>query len=148
MIFGAPEPEPLRVSVDVRRVLVCDEAAPIRRKLQEILHRTGIGNTEMRIARSSVEALECFALEHPHVVLTELVGRNPEEGLEMVLEMLSIDPQVRVILVTAEPPDSPLVRAAIRAGVFAVVSKPLRHEKVRQVLAELDAEEGGIERFR
>lgn len=148
MIPGATEPQTLRVSVDLRRVLVCDEALPIRRKLQEILHRAGIAGTEMRIADNAEKAMEIFALDHPDVVFTELVGEDAQAGLAMVLEMLSLDPQVRIVLVTAEAEDSAVVRAAVRAGVFAVVPKPLRHEKVRHVLADIDSEEGGIERFR
>lgn len=147
MIPGAAHHEPRRVNLDIRRFLVFDEALPIRRKLQEILHRTGVSAGELRVTGTRDEALEHFALHHPHVVFMELPGA-PGEGLEMVLEMLGIDPQVRIVLVTAESPDSPFVRAAVRAGVFAVIQKPLRHEKVRQVLAELDSEEGGIERFR
>lgn len=147
MIPGATHNEPLRIAVDLRRYLVFDEALPIRRKLQEILYRTGISSTELRVTGTRDEALETFAIHHPHVVFMELPGA-PGDGLEMVLEMLEVDPQVRIVLVTAESQDSAVVRSAVRAGVFAVISKPLRHEKVRQVIAELDAEEGGIERFR
>lgn len=148
MIPGASTPEPLRVRVDTRRFLIVDEALPVRRKLQEILHRTGVAASEMRVAEGAEAAMELFVMEHPDVVFTELLGDDAQAGLEMVLEMLRIDPQVRVVLVTAEPVDSVLVRSAVRAGVFAVVPKPLRHEKLRQVISEIEAEEGGIERFR
>ncbi|HVM44749.1 MAG TPA: response regulator, partial [Candidatus Thermoplasmatota archaeon] len=137
--------EPL--AVELRSVLVVDEALPIRRKLIDILQRAGVGATDVHEARSAREALELFARARPTVVLCELV-EDASRGLEMVLEMLMLDPRARVVLVTAEDPDSPVVRAAIRAGAFGVVRKPLRHEAIRQVLAEIEAEEGGIERYR
>lgn len=135
------------LALRLRHVLVVDDALPIRRKLLDILHRTGMGATEVAMAQSADEAMELFAKLHPTLVFCELVG-DSTRGLEMVLEMLSLDPQVKVVLVTAEDPSSPAVRQAIRAGAFGVVRKPLRHETIRAVLAEIESEEGGIERYR
>lgn len=148
MLPGQLKPEARESSVELRRILVVDEAMPIRRKLGEILARTGLAPGQLRVVATADEALEVFALEHPDLVFAELVGPDPQVGLEMVLEMLSIDPHARIVLVTAEDPEGPLVRQAIRGGVFAVLAKPLRHDKVRQILSEIDSEEGGIERFR
>ncbi|HEX2022619.1 MAG TPA: response regulator [Candidatus Thermoplasmatota archaeon] len=130
------------------RILVVDEAVPIRNTLVEILLKLGVAEGDVEQASSGDEALAAFRREVPHVVFAELVGVHPEDGLEIVHEMLDRAPQVRIVLVTAEARDSPEVRAAVRAGVFAIVEKPLRHEKIRQVLSDLAAEEGGIERFR
>ena len=138
---------PGTVTVAVRKVLVVDEALPVRRKLLDILHRAGVPASEVKMAEHAEEALAIFALEHPTLVFCELVG-EASRGLEMVLEMLTVDPQSKIVLVTAEDPASPLVRQAIRAGVFGVILKPLRHEAIRSILAELGSEEGGIERFR
>lgn len=148
MIPGASRHEPVEAHGGLRRVLIVDEALPVRRKLVDILQRAGLSAEQVRAAASSEEGLEAYTLYRPDVVFTEMVGEDPEAGLEMVLEMLSIDPRTRVVLVTAEPPESPLVRQAVRTGVFAVVPKPLRHEKIRAVLAEIESEEGGIERYR
>lgn len=131
-----------------QRILVCDEAVPIRRALLDALKKMGIAETEIFSAAQPEEALTIFAKERPTVVFTEFLGVHPEDGLEVVHEMLEREPQTKVVLVTAEPIDGPEVRAAIRAGVFAVVAKPLRHEKIRQVLSDLESEAGGIERFR
>ena len=129
-------------------LLVVDESIPIRRKLVEILQKLGTGATQIVEASSAAEALEAFRAHRPQVVFAELIGVHAEDGLEIVHEMLEIDPASRVVLVTAESRESPEVRAAIRAGVFAFIEKPLRYEKIRQVLADLEAEEGGIERLR
>lgn len=139
---------PETVSLRLRRVLLVDEALPIRRKMLEVLHRAGLHGTQVQSVETAEKALEVFARDHPTLVFTEFVGKGEREGLGMILEMLDVDPQAKIVLLTAEDPESPLVRQAVRAGVFAVVRKPIRHEKIRQVLGEIEADEGGIERFR
>lgn len=131
-----------------RRVLVVDEAPPVVRALLEALQKSGVAREDVRVAAGAEEALEAFRSETPDVVFAELVGTRPEDGLEVVLEMLDRAPETKVVLVTAESREAPEVRAAIRAGAFAFIEKPLRHEKVRQVMQDLESEEGGIERFR
>lgn len=135
------------VTLQFRKILVVDEAPPVRRKLRDILSRAGVSATEILTAETAEAALEVFALEGPMLVFCELVG-GPAEGLAMVLEMLHVDPQAKVVLLTAEDPGSAVVRQAIRAGVFGVVKKPLRHEAIRSLLAEIGSEDGGIERLR
>lgn len=138
---------PGTVTLRMRRVLVVDDALPIRRKLVDILHRAGVAANEVTLCETAEDAAGRFVLERPTLVFCELVGSS-EGGLSMVLEMLAVDPQAKIVLVTAEDPSAQVVRQAIRAGVFGLVRKPLRHEAIRQILAEIEAEEGGIERFR
>lgn len=148
VIPGTLRQEAAPVQVQLRRVLVVDDALPVRRKLQESLARAGIEAAQVRVAKTADEALAVFVMEHADLVFAELVGEDPQEGLRMILEMLHIDPRARIVLVTGEDPTGPLVRQAIRCGVFGVVEKPLRNDKIRQVLAEIESEDGGIERFR
>ena len=131
-----------------RRVLVVDEAPPVVRSLLDALQKAGVDPKDVQVAMGAHEAMESFRKDPPDVVFAELVGTRPEDGLEVVLEMLDAAPHVKVVLVTAEPRDSPEVRMAIRAGAFGFIEKPLRHDKVRQALQDLESEEGGIERFR
>lgn len=131
-----------------RQVLVLDEAIPVQRALLESLAKLGIPRDEIVVAATPEEALAAFRADPPRIVFAELVGARPEDGLEIVHEMLDRSPDTKIVLVTAEARDSPEVRAAVRAGVFAVVEKPLRSEKIRQVLQDLETEEGGIERYR
>lgn len=140
--------EAAKIQVDPGLVLIVDESLPVRNKLVEILLKMGSAAGQILQAASPEEALLLFRDRRPRMVFAELVGMHPEDGLEVIHEMLEIDPATRVVLLTSESRESPEVRAAIRAGVFAYVEKPLRHEKIRAVLADLEAEEGGIERYR
>lgn len=130
------------------RVLILDEALPIRNSLAEILRKLGVPDAGVIHATNPAEALAAFLPTPPEVVFAEFVGIHAEDGLEVIHEILDRFPRVRIVLLTAEPRESPEVRAAIRAGVFAYVEKPIRHEKIRAVLQDLEAEEGGIERLR
>ena len=130
------------------RVLVVDEALPVRSTLVEILHKLGTPDHDIAVATNEDEALAWFKADSPRLVFAEFIGVHNEDGLEVLHEMLERAPGVKIVLVTAEPRDAPEVRAALRAGIFAYVEKPVRHEKIRAVLQDLEAEEGGIERMR
>jgi len=138
----------VKESLVIDSALIVDEAVPIQRKLLDILHRAGFAASRVQMTADAESAMELFVREHPGVVFAEFVGDDPEEGLAMVLEMLKLDPQARVVLVTAEPRDSAVVRRAVRMGAFAVVEKPVRHETIRALLTDINNEAGGIERFR
>ncbi len=131
-----------------QRVLIADEALPIRRILLEILHKLGTSADRIIVATDAEETLAAFREHRPQLAFVEFMGVHLEDGLDVIHAMLETDPEARIVLLTAEPRESPEVRAAIRAGVFAVVEKPLRHEKIRAVLADLESEIGGIERYR
>lgn len=145
---GDVELAPQRVSASHGQVLIVDESLPVRAKMAEILTKLGTRATDILQATTPEQALEAFRALRPAIVFAELIGMHPEDGLEVIHEMLEIDPQARIVLVTAESRETPEVRAAIRAGVFAYIEKPLRHEKIRSIMQELEAEEGGIERYR
>jgi DNA-binding NarL/FixJ family response regulator len=128
-------------------ILVVDAAPGVRLELEEILAHSGARPSRIASAATAAEARSAFRALRPRVVLAELVGDDPADGLAMIVEMMATDPRARIVLVTAEEESSPLVRRAVRAGVFAVVRKPLRRETIRHVLLEIFAEEGGLERL-
>lgn len=145
---GAHDASQKEAAPQLRRVLIADEALPVRRVLLDILKKLGTPEKDILVGTDPGEALELFRKGAPTVVFMELIGVHPEDGLEVMHEMLDHDPEVKIVLITSESRDSAEVRAAVRAGVFAIVDKPLRHEKIRNVLAELESELGGIERYR
>ena len=140
--------EAVPLQVRSANVLILDEALPVRRALTEILGKLGVVPADIHEAETPEEALAKFTATMPRVVFTEFIGVHPDEGLDMIHAMLDAKPDAKIVLLTSEPRDAPEVRAAIRAGVFAHVEKPIRHDKIRAILSELDSEEGGVERYR
>lgn len=131
----------------VGRVLVIEESSAVRKRLVEILSLCA-GGVEIHAASTSRAGWELFQRARPTLVLMELVGEDPNEGLSLLRAMMEADDDLRIILVTSEDVHGPLVRKAIRYGTFSVVAKPLRHERIRQVLAEIDNETGLVARLR
>lgn len=137
-----------RKAIPRRTVLVVDESATIRVLAQEILAKLGYRGDAVDAVRLPREALARIGQPGgPSVVLMEL-DFEQEDGLPCALEMLERDPHLKLIVLTAEGTTCERVRRVVRAGAFAVLEKPLRHDKVRAVIADLDMEEGGIERVR
>lgn len=126
--------------------LVFDEMPAARRALIEALRKVGISSTDVAVADSLEHALDCYSAEEPRIVFFEIPSQAG--GIEALEEMLSRRPEAKVVLVTGESLDSPGVRRAVRAGIVAIVEKPLRVDRLRQVLLEIEQEEGGIERIR
>lgn len=138
-------PEPIHPALG-RAALVFEASPAARKALLDSLRKLGIPPEETAIATTLDEAFHAFTAEAPRLVFMELP--DTAGGIEALEEMLSRRPEARIVLVTGESRDSPGIRRAVRAGVFAVVDKPLRSERLRQVLSELEAEESSIERLK
>lgn len=113
------------------RVLVVDDSALARRNLRQILEPEGYDVVE---ADDGLVALERYFLDRPDVVLLDLVMKGMY-GLEVLKKLRELDPEVRVLVVSADVQMSSheLVEAA---GARGFVNKPFDRE---QILAALSA---------
>jgi len=101
------------------RVLVVDDESAILHTLQILLRGEGF---EVAVARTGREALERFAEFGPDVVLTDI--RMPGmDGLELLAELRKQDPEVPVILMTAQASLQSAVQA-VNQGAFYYLQKP------------------------
>jgi len=112
------------------KVLIVDDSALTRRSLRQILESAGCEVTE---AEDGLTALERYFLEKPEVVLLDLVMRGMY-GLEVLEKLRELDPQVRVVVVSADIQSSSQ-ELARRAGAKAFINKPF--DKA-EILAALD----------
>lgn len=113
------------------KVLVVDDSALARRNLRQILEPAGYEVVE---ATDGLAALERYFLDRPDVVLLDLVMKGMY-GLEVLEKLRELDPDVRVLVVSADVQMSSheLVEAA---GARGFVNKPFDTD---QILAALDA---------
>lgn len=70
-----------------------------------------------------------------------------EEDLLALDAAFARDPLLPILALTDEPEGSPLLRAAIRRGVFGVLRKPLRERDVLALLDDVRAERAALVRF-
>lgn len=111
------------------KVLVVDDSALARRALRRILEPEGYEVTE---AEDGLVALERYALERPDFVMLDLVMKGMY-GLEVLTKLRQLDPQARVLVVSADVQVSSHLLVA-EAGAKGFVNKPFDREQILQAL--------------
>ena len=102
------------------RVLIVDDSSLARRRARGILESAGYDVVE---AEDGMAALERYFVDKPDIVMLDLVMRG-RYGLEVLAKLRELDPEVRVIVVSADVQTSShdLVAAGGAAGFLV---KPL-----------------------
>ena len=115
------------------KVLVVDDSALARRTLREILEGAGY---EVAEASDGLNALERYFIEKPTIVMLDLVMKGMY-GLEVLTKLRELDPDVKVIVVSADIQTSSH-ELVFDAGGVSFVNKPFdRHEILTAVDAAL-----------
>ncbi len=121
------------------RVMIVDDALFMRKMLSDILKRENIeicGEAE-----NGKEAIEKYQQLKPDLVTMDIVMPKVEEidGVGAVKEIVKVDPQAKIIMVSAMGQHS-LVVEAIQSGAKDFVTKPFQPsrviEAVKRVLGE------------
>ncbi len=101
------------------KVLIVDDSALARRRLRQILESA---EYEVAEADDGLNAIERYFLEKPDVVMLDLVMKGMY-GLDVLTKLRELDPNARVIVVSADIQTSSheLVQ---EAGGAAFVNKP------------------------
>lgn len=111
-------------------ILIVDDSNLSRRTSRRILES---GGYEIIEAPDGMSALERFALERPDVVLLD-VTMPDMSGLEVLRQLRAIDPNVKVVMATADVQTS--TRELAQAGGAAgFVTKPLTEKVVLAAVA-------------
>jgi len=112
------------------RVLVIDDEAVLRGLLQEMLSACGY---EADVAENGTAGLARYQARRYRAVITDLLmpGMN---GFEVVAALRTIDPEVRIIMLTGSAPEL-AARRARESGV-TLLHKPIA---LRELKAAVDA---------
>ncbi|MFC1592419.1 response regulator [Candidatus Omnitrophota bacterium] len=111
------------------KVLIVDDALFMRKMLSDILKKEGIeicGEAE-----NGKEAVDKYQQLKPDMVTMDIVMPKMEEidGVAAVKEIMKMDPQAKIIMVSAMGQHS-LVVEAIQAGAKDFVTKPFQPSRV------------------
>jgi two-component system chemotaxis response regulator CheY len=111
------------------RVLIVDDSALARRTLRQQLEEMGL---VVEDASDGAQALERYFLNRPEVVILDMLMTGMY-GLEVLAKMKEMNPEVRIIVATADIQQSTAeqVRAA---GAKAILNKPINRQKLSQTL--------------
>jgi two-component system, chemotaxis family, chemotaxis protein CheY len=107
------------------KILIVDDSALSRRTLRRIVESAGYEVVE---AEDGMAALEIFFLEKPRLVLLDLVMKGMY-GLDVLLKLREMDPQVRVVVASADIQSSTR-QMADEAGALGFINKPFVSEQV------------------
>jgi len=113
------------------RILIVDDLSFIRMVQRDIL--AAEGHQIVGEASNGREAVEKYRELKPEVAILDITmpGMN---GLEAMREILSLDPQARVLICSAIGQQSLMVEA-IKAGARDFVVKPFKPERLASAIA-------------
>ena len=103
-----------------RRVLVVDDSGLARRRARSILESAGF---EVLEAEDGIAALESYFVTKPDLVLLDLVMKGMY-GLEVLQRLREMDPEARVIVVSADVQTSSHELVA-QGGAVGFLVKPV-----------------------
>jgi two-component system chemotaxis response regulator CheY len=121
------------------KIMVVDDSALSRRTIRRILESAGYDIVE---AEDGMTALEMYFIEKPQAVLLDLVMKGLY-GLDVLARLREMDPDVRVIIVSADIQKSTRTLAE-EGGAFAIVNKPLIASEVIDALRAILIREGPL----
>jgi two-component system, chemotaxis family, chemotaxis protein CheY len=112
------------------KVLLVDDSALARRSTRRILEGGGYAVVE---AEDGMSALESYFVEKPQAVVLDLVMKGMH-GLDVLARLREMDPDVRVIVVSADIQNSSreLVQGA---GAVGFLNKPVNGPQLLALLA-------------
>lgn len=130
----------------VGKVLVVDDARAVVETMTKALQRLGAAAPDQILtASNAAQAIELFNEHHPPVVFMDMdLGGKP--GDVVAMEILEVSPFTKLIVTTGMSPDAPRVRAVVSAGAYAVIEKPVRLTRLREVLDLIESEDKGLRR--
>src|SRR5262245_46100973 len=110
-------------------ILIVDDSSLARRTLRGILESADYRVVE---AHDGLSALERYFLDKPDAVLLDLVMRGMY-GLEVLQKLIELDPNAKVVVVSADVQTSSHELVA-DAGARRFVNKPFDRAEILQVL--------------
>ncbi len=131
----------------MHRYLLVDDNPPIRLNLRSSILEADHAAT-FKESESGSAALAIAADWHPNVVFTSMRLADRESGLALVQELLRRDPSAVIVLCTSMPGTHLDVTAALSAGAFAHLPKPVRLDAVKHIINQIEVERGQLRRIR
>ena len=120
------------------RILVVDDALFMRNMLKDIFQRAGyevVGE-----ATNGVEAVELCRQLRPDLVTMDII-MPLKSGIEALQEIVSSQPEMRVVMCSALGQES-LVLEAVQAGARDFIVKPFKEDRVLEVVRRIAGKPG------
>jgi PAS domain S-box-containing protein len=130
-----PEPRPLATK---SRVLVLDDEEYVRKVLAAMLREMGHEVTE---AATADEAAVIFASNEFDIAFTDL-AMPKVDGIAAAVAMKSLQPGVRIVLMTGYGADRAIERAGETDAISTAISKPFSFSEIQEVMRQVGSMRG------
>lgn len=111
-------------------ILVVDDSSLARRSVRQVLEEMGHSVEE---ARDGAEGIERYYLNRHDLIILDMVMEGMY-GLEVLMKFKEMNPDARVVVVTADIQES--TRAEVRAaGAVALINKPVVRPELERVIS-------------
>jgi two-component system chemotaxis response regulator CheY len=114
------------------KILVVDDSGLARRTVRQLLEEMGHTVEE---ATDGAQAIERYFLNRHDLVILDMVMEGMY-GLEVLMKFKQLDPDIKVIVVTADIQSSTKAEARA-AGAAALINKPIVREELTQVVTSV-----------
>lgn len=119
----------------MKKVLVVDDSLAMARLMEKIVNESG-DFACVGVARDGAEAIRMNLSEKPDIVCMDM-NMPGMDGLTALRTMVSLDKNVKVVMVTSLGGVGDKYTEAIKLGAKNVISKPFETADVLRVLREL-----------
>ena len=117
------------------KIMIADDSDAIRLVLKDIL---SIGEHEVLTeAADGAEAVDFYQEHTPDVLLLDL-AMPKKDGLTVVKEIIKIDPNAKIILITASD-DQKIISQCLESGALSYISKPFDFNGVLKAINDISA---------
>ena len=115
------------------KVLIADDALFMRNLLRDILEKSGFD--VVAEATNGQEAIDLYRKHRPDLVTMDIV-MPLKSGIEALEEIVSQDPDARVVMCSALGQES-LVLEAVQSGAKDFIVKPFKEDRVVEVVRRI-----------
>ena len=119
------------------KVLIVDDAKIMRANIRKMLEK--LGHEVVAEAENGFKSIELYEKNLPDFVTMDITmpGSNGiEDGIDAVVEIMKLDYKAKIIMVTSHGEQDRVIKA-IQAGASNYILKPLKIEKLEEVIQKL-----------
>jgi len=115
------------------KILIADDSDAIRLVLKDIL---SIGEHDVIAeACDGADAVDFYKDHKPEILLLDL-AMPKKDGLTVVTELMSFDPNAKIILITASD-DQKVIQQCLDHGASSYISKPFDFNGVLKAISDI-----------
>jgi len=118
--------------------LIADDATIMRVNIKRMIEE--LGHEVVAEARNGYEAVDMYNTYLPDFVTMDItmpMKHNMRSGINAVEKIIEIDPKAKIIMVTSHGEQDKVIQA-IKAGASNYILKPLKPQKIEEVLKKLE----------